>query len=92
MNCIKFLIFGKVQKVYYRKYISQALNKEGYIGYIKNLSDGSVEVVVKNYANMDISKILSTLQKGSPKSEVNSIEMGECSEEIIFNQKFEVRY
>jgi len=92
MGCIKFLISGKVQKVYYRKYVSQALDKAGYIGYIKNLIDGSVEVAFKNEPNMDISKILSILQEGSPKSEVKTVEMGACKDEIKFNNRFEVRY
>ena len=92
MNCIRFLIFGQVQKVFYRKYVSQALGKIGFVGYIKNLSNGSVEVTIKSEPNQNISNILEILNQGSPKSKVESINMDSCNENIKFNKKFEVRY
>jgi len=93
MGCAKFIVKGKVQGVFYRKYISQAMNKRGFIGYVKNLKDGSVEVVVKIEPNQNISEILEILNEGSPKSEVETITMDLCNEDSIkFNNIFEVRY
>ena len=92
MDCIKFLVYGKVQKVYYRKYVSNALTKAGFSGYIKNLSDGSVELIIKKEPNLDISLILNILYEGSPKSEVKSVEMAECNEELEFKKGVYVRY
>jgi len=92
MNCIKFLVFGKVQKVFYRKSVSNILSLKGYIGYVKNLPDGSVEVVLKSSSVENIADILEILNEGSPKSEVSSVEMGSCSDDIKFSTRFEVRY
>ena len=93
MGCAKFIVKGKVQGVFYRKYVSQAMNKRGFIGYVKNLKDGSVEVVVKIEPNQNISEILEILNEGSPKSEVSEIAMDVCNEEEIgFSNIFEVRY
>jgi len=92
MECLKFIVKGKVQGVYYRKFVSLAMNKAKYIGYVKNLPDKSVEVVVKNQDGLNIKDILDILYEGSPKSEVSSVEMVECDKDIKFNNSFEVRY
>ncbi len=39
MEWYRFVIFGKVQGVFYRKSVSQALMKKQFKGYIQNLSD-----------------------------------------------------
>ncbi|NPA27947.1 MAG: acylphosphatase [Epsilonproteobacteria bacterium] len=92
MDCLKFIVKGKVQGVWYRKYTSINFNKHNIIGYVKNLPNGDVEVVVKKDKDTDIQKIFEILREGSPKSEVKEIIMGECDEEIEFGNRFEVRY
>ena len=92
MGCVKFIIKGKVQRVFYRKYVSNALANAGYIGYIKNLSNGDVEAVLKTEPNQNISQVLNILNEGSPNSEVKSIQMQECDSEVKFSNSFEVRY
>ena len=92
MGCAKFIVKGRVQRVYYRKYVSQALAKAGYVGFVKNLSDGTVEVTLKTEPNQNISEVLKILNEGSPKSEVTGVEMSMCSEEVKFSNSFEVRY
>jgi len=91
-ECIKFIVKGKVQGVFYRKFVSIAMNKKRVIGFIKNLNDGSVEVLIKAKKGSDISEILNILNEGSPKSEVESILMQECNERVDFSDKFEIRY
>ncbi len=92
MSCAKFIVSGKVQRVFYRKHVSNILRNKGYIGYIKNLSNGDVEVVVKNEPGMNMAEILEILYEGSPKSEVEAVNIGDCSENITFSNTFEVRY
>jgi len=92
MQLIKFISKGNVQGVFYRKYVSKAMNKEGISGYIKNLPDGSVESVVKIDEKADINKILNILYQGSPKSDVKSVEMFPINENINLSNMFEVRY
>jgi len=92
MQILKFISTGKVQGVYYRKHITQAMNKEHIKGYIKNLPDGTAECVIKNDSNLEINKILDILYTGSPKSSVESVQMEVADEEISFSPIFEVRY
>jgi len=92
MDCLKFIISGKVQGVYYRKFVTQAMNRAKFVGYVKNLPDGNVEVVVKNSKDLNIKDILDILYEGSPKSEVKSVDMAMCEDDIKFNNIFEVRY
>ena len=45
MEWYRFIIYGKVQGVFYRKSVSQELMKKQFKGYIQNLDDATVEVV-----------------------------------------------
>ena len=92
MECLQFIITGKVQGVFYRKYTVNAMRELGIIGYVKNLKNGDVEVVIKNQDNLNIATILEKLNHGSPNSEVENITMQECSEKPNFSNSFEVRY
>ncbi len=92
MNCLRFLVKGKVQGVWYRKYTSLAMNKEKIIGFVRNLANGDVEVVIKNTPNLDTQKIYDILYKGSPASIVEEVIMQECDKEYQFSHIFEVRY
>jgi len=91
MEWYKFIIFGKVQGVFYRKFVSQAMMKNQYKGYIQNLSDGTVEVVAEIFDD-DFDTFVHILNEGSPLSSVEEIK-----HEIIFDAEFasdgfEIRY
>jgi acylphosphatase len=92
MDCLKFIVKGKAQGVFYRKYITKKMNEKKIVGFIKNLPDGDVEVLVKNKDNLNIKDILDILYEGSPKSEVKEVDMQMCQEKIDFKNSFEVRY
>ncbi|WP_024954640.1 acylphosphatase [Sulfurospirillum arcachonense] len=74
MNSYKFIIFGKVQGVWYRKYVMQIAKALGYVGYVKNLKDGSVEVVVNLDLQSELESFISKLYEGSTFSKVTDIE------------------
>jgi len=92
MECLQFIVTGKVQGVYYRKYIVNNMRQLGIVGFVKNLKDGNVEVVIKNNPNLNIADILDTLNQGSPNSKVKNISMQECQKIPQFSNSFEVRY
>ena len=90
MKTYKFLVSGKVQGVWYRKYVSENAKKHGFRGYIKNLPDGRVEAVA-NIENDDrLKEFIKILKEGSPFSIVENIEIKEIPN-IKFND-FEIRY
>ena len=90
MKTYKFLISGRVQGVWYRKFVSENARKRGFKGYVKNLPDGRVEAVA-NIENDDrLKEFLEILKEGSPLSIVENIEIEEIPN-IEFND-FEIRY
>ena len=91
MESYKIIISGKVQHVYYRKSISQALMRLGIQGYIRNLSDGTVEVVARIYDD-DLDMVLERLKQGSPLSEVSDIKIEVCENDDLIYDGFEIRY
>ena len=91
MEWYRFVIFGKVQGVYYRKSVSQAMMKKQYKGYIQNLSDGTVEVVAEVFDD-DFSTFMHILKEGSPLSRVQNIEHTIIDDAVFHTDGFEVRY
>jgi len=44
---IKMMLKGKVQGVFFRDFAKQNANKMGLVGYVKNLRNGDLEIVVQ---------------------------------------------
>jgi len=87
----RFIIFGKVQGVFYRKSVSQALMQKQFKGYIQNLNDGTVEVVAEIFDD-EFDTFLNILKEGSPLSRVDDIQY-EIIHDAQFNTDgFEIRY
>ena len=91
MEWYRFIISGRVQHVYYRKFTAQALMKKQFKGYIQNLSDGTVEVVAEVFDD-DFDTFMQILKEGSPLSSVEDIKY-EIIDDAQFNTDgFEIRY
>jgi acylphosphatase len=91
MEWYRFIIFGKVQGVFYRKSVSQALMKRQFKGYIQNLPNGTVEVVAEVFDD-EFELFMQILKDGSMLSSVKDIEY-EIIDDATFNTDgFEVRY
>jgi len=91
MEVYKFIVIGKVQGVFYRKFVSQKAMAKQLEGYIKNLSDGTVEVVVVLF-DEDLKMFKNILNEGSPLSHVEQIEMTILKEDDLMYDGFEIRY
>ncbi len=90
MKTYRFLISGKVQGVWYRKFVSENAKKRGFKGYVRNLSDGRVEAMANIENPQRLEEFLEILKEGSPFSIVENIKF----EEIPFEnfEDFEIRY
>ncbi len=91
MESYKILISGKVQHVYYRKSISQALMQLGVQGYVRNLENGAVEIVARIYEDA-FDTVLGILEQGSPLSKVSDISTEVLEDDDIIYDGFEIRY
>lgn len=91
MELYRFIIFGRVQGVFYRKFVSQAAMKKQVRGYIKNLPDGTVEVAAE-LIDDDLEDFLELLRKGSPLSRVEDISYELIDDADLIYDGFEIRY
>ena len=91
MEWYKFLIFGKVQGVFYRKSVSQAMMKKQYKGYIQNLDDNTVEIVAEVFDD-DFDTFVSILKEGSLLSSVEDIQYEIINDAEFTTDGFEIRY
>jgi acylphosphatase len=91
MEWYRFIIFGKVQGVFYRKFVSQAMMKKQYKGYIQNLDDGTVEVVAEVFDD-DFDTFMHILKEGSPTSSVEDIRYEIINDAEFTTDGFEIRY
>ncbi len=91
MSIYRFKIYGRVQGVYYRKYTSNQLKKEGFRGFIQNMPDGTVEAVVECKDKESLNRVLSILKEGSPLSEVTNIVYNSVTD-IKIDDDFTIRY
>lgn len=91
MEWYRFIIFGKVQGVFYRKSVSQALMKKQFKGYIQNLSDGTVEVVAEVFDD-DFDTFMNIVKEGSPLSSIEDIKYEIIDDAEFATDGFEIRY
>ena len=91
MEWYRFIIFGNVQGVFYRKSVSQALMKKQFKGYIQNLPDGTVEVVAEIFDD-DFETFLDILKEGSDLSTVDEVTYETINDAKFNTDGFEIRY
>ncbi len=84
MKRYRCIVKGVVQGVWYRKHVADAASAAGIRGYVKNLPDGSV-VAVADLDSDDLERFKSILKKGSPLSQVESVECSEIELDAPFN-------
>jgi acylphosphatase len=91
MRIYRFIVKGKVQGVYYRKTIASKMNHLNIAGYVKNLPNGDVEVVLEIPEDGLIS-IKNILKEGSRRSIVESIEEADIRGDMKLSKDFEIKY
>ena len=91
MQWYRFIILGHVQGVFYRKFVSQALMKKQFKGYIQNLPDGTVEVVAEVFDD-EFDTFIQILKEGSPLSSVEDIQYKIIDDAQFNTDGFEIRY
>ena len=71
-------VVGRVQGVYYRASARQEALRLGIVGYARNLSDGSVEVLAMG-DSAQVNDFIAWLWKGSPASSVTQVAVAEAA-------------
>lgn len=87
MKTYRFLISGRVQGVWFRKYTKEIADEMKISGYVRNLPDGRVEAVA-TLQEEQLKAFLEALKKGPPLAKVDNIEVEEIDEE--YKNGFEI--
>lgn len=74
MKEIFCIVRGRVQLVMFRDYACRKGHRLGLVGYVKNLPDGSVEVLAQG-SEGSLQKYIRMLEKGSLLSRVDKVEV-----------------
>jgi acylphosphatase len=86
---IHVVIYGKVQGIYFRAYTQAEGNRLGVKGWVKNRSDGAVEVAVEGESEK-VDQMLAWLKVGSPGAQIAKVEVRE--ERPVGETQFNIRY
>ena len=79
----RFVISGLVQGVGFRYYVFKRARERGVVGYVRNLSDGRVEVVAQGSAEA-LSALRDDLEVGSSFSKVQRVEETPVAEANLY--------
>ncbi len=85
----KIIIKGKVQGVFFRKFVYDNASSLDLKGYVKNLNNGDVEVVAKG-SEENIKKLIELCRKGPSGASVYDVIVNNIENEEFEN--FEIRY
>ena len=87
---IRAVVSGRVQGVFFRAYTQEAALRYGVKGWVRNLTDGSVEALVSGDADR-VDRMIAWLHQGSPLSQVSRVTLEERETDERFDD-FEIRY
>ncbi len=92
----RFVVFGSIQGVGYRSYVKRIAIMENMHGYVRNMLDGTVEVVVETDEKEKLASFKNKLNKRSLGS-FDSITVERITEEISEIEKsqfssFDIRF
>jgi len=66
------VVYGYVQGVFFRAFVSQRAGELGLSGYVRNLPQGAVEVVAEG-GKRQLEKLISYLSTGPPSAKVERV-------------------
>ncbi len=91
MKKIKAIVSGKVQGVSFRMYTRAQARQLGVCGYVRNLSNGNVEIVAEGKAEA-VDALINWAKSGSPSAVVKNLEIEVMTNNLEEFQGFEIRY
>lgn len=89
MNRVHLFIFGQVQGVFFRAYTEEKARELGLAGWVKNLADSRVEMIIEGKED-DLKKMIGWCRQGPPGAKVEKMtaQWGKAEG----SKGFEIRY
>ncbi len=88
---IRIIVSGKVQGVSFRFYTLNQAKELGVFGYVRNLSNGDVEIVARGEKSK-LDKLINWCYSGSPSAIVRDVKVEVLTESIINSTDFSIQY
>jgi acylphosphatase len=86
-TAVKIRVRGLVHGVYFRASLSQVANAENVSGWVRNVSDGSVEALLEGNED-SIERVIDWARHGPPAARVDSVEVAKT--ELKHSKGFKV--
>jgi len=83
MKTIRVYLTGSVQGVFFRKFLEEKANELGIRGFVRNLEDGRIEVLIEG-KDEEVNTMFEVCKKGNQHTKITNIQIQELK-----NQGFE---
>lgn len=78
MKTLKIFISGNVQGVYFRQFVKKKAEELQLKGFVRNLDDGRVEIVVEG-RDEKVNEMTEACKKGAPQASVKEVQTQELN-------------
>ena len=89
MKTVRFTVSGRVQGVGFRWFVMREATRLDLAGYVRNLPDGTVEVVAQGSVAA-LATLESALRHGPPAARVQGVDKSDLSQQIELPKPFDV--
>jgi acylphosphatase len=86
----RLVVSGVVQGVGFRYFVYRRAQSLSLQGWVRNLPDGRVEVVVDGPPEQ-VAALEAAVSQGPPHSQVSNVEKSDISDEIIVHKTFDIK-
>jgi acylphosphatase len=89
VDAVRYIVRGRVQGVGFRWFVMREAARLDLAGYVRNLPDGTVEVVAQG-AVAALASLESALRHGPPAARVDGVDKSNLSHQIDLSKPFDV--
>jgi acylphosphatase len=75
-KAVRLMISGTIQGIFFRMFCKENADKLGLKGYVRNLDDGDVELVLEGNSD-EIEKMIEICKQGPPRARIRKIQIQE---------------
>lgn len=90
MVALRFLVYGRVQGVGFRWFVLREAERRRLRGFVRNLRDGSVEVIAAGTPET-LEELARVLEQGPLHAQVERVERSDVPHELVIPNDFDIR-
>jgi len=90
MVALRFLVYGRVQGVGFRWFVLREAKRRGLRGFVRNLRDGSVEVIAAGTPQV-LEELERVIAQGPAQAHVERVERSDVPHELVMPNDFDIR-